>query len=99
MKPKRASKRKRPGQSAGSRGSAVFAEPSPNMATDHPEWPEAFSDWWTRKCAAYGMDPIEGMARALGMKGEADGWRRRRQAELRHREQGANDIYGKPPKA
>lgn len=64
------------------------------MDVRDPRWPDAFTAWATRKAAAMKMDPIEMMGRALGLKKEADGWRKRRQSELRHREQHSSDIYG-----
>jgi hypothetical protein len=90
-------KPKRPARFGAAPGSAAFSEPPPNMDVNRPEWAEAFTEWWTRKCATMDMDPIEGMARCLGLDKEADEWRKRRQAELRHREKHSNDIYGKPP--
>ena len=96
MKPK-SSKSRRPGAGSPARTGSAFSELPPDLDVNDPRWPDAFSRWAQRKAKSMGMDPIEMMGRALGLDKEADGWRKRRQAELRHREQHANDIYGKPP--
>lgn len=75
---------------------AAFTEPPPDMDVNDPRWPEAFAAWAERKAKHFGMDAMEMMGRALGCDIEADAWRKKRQAALRHQEQHANDIYGKP---
>jgi hypothetical protein len=40
-----------------------FTEPPPDIKD--PSWPRKFQDWWWRKCAHYGLDPVETMANLL----------------------------------
>jgi hypothetical protein len=72
-------------------------ERMPKMDVNDPRWADTFTRFFTRKCARLGMDPIEGVGRMLGLKKESDAWRKRRQAELRHREAHNGDIYGTTP--
>jgi hypothetical protein len=59
-----------------------------------PKWADEFAGWATRKAKSMGMDPIEMMGRALGLKKEADEWRAR-QKRNRDIEADGNKIYGK----
>jgi len=94
MKKNKASKRRYGRLLAPAHGSA-FTEPPPKCDVNDPKWAYEFVAWATRKAKSMDMDPIEMMGRALGLEREADVWRKRRQAELRHREEHSNDLYGK----
>jgi len=96
MKKRNAKNRKRPAAVAGAAPGSAFSEPPPKCDVNDPKWADEFTGWATRKAKSMGMDPIEMMGRALGLKKESDDWRKRRQAELRAREESANDIYGSP---
>ena len=82
-----------------------FPEPPPKLDVNDKRWPTLFTAWCQRKAAWYGMDPIEMMARALGLRKPADEWRENRAEERRKQQQRledmskSNGIYGKSPNA
>ena len=57
-----------PGSETPAVGVGAFTEPPPEIGL--PDWGTLFQQWWWRKCAHYGIDPMEAFMDMLGQEGE-----------------------------